>query len=142
MVSHHPIYQTLRSGGVSQVSIQSFPSPRLVAEEHSLSYYLPNSWRENNWIHTFCKGISAMWNAIIPGFELESPCPFPTTLTITPRAPPDGLMSYQDTRDGGAGSYPSAEMRLVYCIARLQPEPTGISQLILRQVVLKRQADQ
>ena len=23
-----------------------------------------------------------------PGFELESPCPFPTTITITPRAPP------------------------------------------------------
>ena len=23
-----------------------------------------------------------------PGFELESPCPIPTTITITPRAPP------------------------------------------------------
>ena len=23
-----------------------------------------------------------------PGFELESPCPFPTTITITPREPP------------------------------------------------------
>ena len=23
-----------------------------------------------------------------PGFELESPCPFPATITITPRAPP------------------------------------------------------
>ena len=23
-----------------------------------------------------------------PGFELVSPCPFPTTITITPRAPP------------------------------------------------------
>ena len=23
-----------------------------------------HSWRENNWIHTFPKGISAMWNAI------------------------------------------------------------------------------
>ena len=22
-------------------------------------------WRENNWVHTFPKGISAMWNAII-----------------------------------------------------------------------------
>ena len=27
-----------------------------------------------------------------PGFELESPCPFPTTITITPRAPPLLLM--------------------------------------------------
>ena len=29
-----------------------------------------------------------MWNAISPGFELVSPCPIPTTITITPRAPP------------------------------------------------------
>ena len=33
------------------------------AEEPSLSNYLP-IWRESNWIHTFPKGISAMWNAI------------------------------------------------------------------------------
>ena len=45
-----------------------------------------HSWRENNWIHTFPKGISAMWNAISPEFELVSPCPIPTTITITPRA--------------------------------------------------------
>ena len=25
-----------------------------------------------------------------PGFELESPCPFPTTITITLQAPPSG----------------------------------------------------
>ena len=31
-----------------------------------------------------------MWNAnqSRPGFELVSPCPFPTTITITPRVPP------------------------------------------------------
>ena len=31
-----------------------------------------------------------MGNAIQsrPGFKLESPCPFPATITITPRAPP------------------------------------------------------
>ena len=46
-----------------------------------------HSWRENNWIHTFPKGISAMWNAISPGFELVSLCPIPATITITPRAP-------------------------------------------------------
>ena len=34
------------------------------AEEPSLPYYFTHSWRENNWIHTFPKGISAMWNAI------------------------------------------------------------------------------
>ncbi len=27
-------------------------------------------------------------NQPCPGFELVSPCPFPTTVTITPRAPP------------------------------------------------------
>ena len=30
-----------------------------------------------------------MWNAISPGFELVSLCPIPTTITITPRAPPN-----------------------------------------------------
>ena len=34
------------------------------AEEPSLSYYFTDSWRENNWIHTFPKGISVMGNAI------------------------------------------------------------------------------
>ena len=34
------------------------------AEEPSLPYYFTHSLRENNWIHTFLKGISAMWNAI------------------------------------------------------------------------------
>ena len=28
-----------------------------------------------------------------PGFELVSPCPFPTTITITPRAPPRFILS-------------------------------------------------
>ena len=51
-----------------------------------------HSWRENNWIHTFPKSISAMWNAISPGFELVSPCPIPATITITPRAPPPFMM--------------------------------------------------
>ena len=30
----------------------------------SISYDDNHSWRENNWIHTFPKGISAMWNAV------------------------------------------------------------------------------
>ena len=30
------------------------------AEEPSLPYYFTHSWRENNWIHSFPKGISAM----------------------------------------------------------------------------------
>ena len=28
----------------------------------------------------------------LPGFELVSPCPYPATITITPRAPPIVLM--------------------------------------------------
>ena len=47
-----------------------------------------HSWRENNWIHTFPKDISAMGNAISLVQDLNS-SPFPTTITITPRAPPD-----------------------------------------------------
>ena len=31
-----------------------------------------HSWRENNWIHTFPKGISAMWNAISLVQDLNS----------------------------------------------------------------------
>ena len=43
---------------------------------------------ENNWIHTFPKGISTMWNAISRCQDLNSsPCSFPTTITITPRVP-------------------------------------------------------
>ena len=66
----------------------SWTSCLTMAEEPSLPYYFTHSWRENNWIHTFPKGISSMWNAISPGFELVSPCPIPATITITPRALP------------------------------------------------------
>ena len=34
-------------------------------------------------------------NQSCPGFELVSPCPFPTTITITPRAPPKWLISHK-----------------------------------------------
>ena len=45
---------------VQQVWIPSFPSPRLLL----LTLLFIHSWWENIWIHTFPKGISAMWNAI------------------------------------------------------------------------------
>ena len=39
-----------------------------------------------------------MWNAITrPGFELVSPCPFPTVITITPQAPPLVIICYSLT---------------------------------------------
>ena len=43
-----------------------------MAEEPSLSYYLPIAGGKNNWIHTFPKGISAMWNAISLVQDLNS----------------------------------------------------------------------
>ena len=43
-------------------------------------------------------GISAMWNAISPRFELMSPCPIPATITITPRAPPQNRWIYCDVK--------------------------------------------
>ena len=49
----------------------------------------PYSWCENNWIHIFPLSISTMWDKQLrPGFELGSPCSFPTTKSFTPRATP------------------------------------------------------
>ena len=42
------------------------------AEEPSLSYYLPIAGGENNWIHTFPKGINDIWNAISLVQDLNS----------------------------------------------------------------------
>ena len=58
------------------------------AEEPSLPYYLPLA---GGGIIGFIL-VSAMWNAISPGFELVSPCPIPATITITPRAPNEFLV--------------------------------------------------
>ena len=50
---------------LSGVSMQSFLSPQLVASPRTQSALIfTHSWRENNWIHTVPKCISAMWNAI------------------------------------------------------------------------------
>ena len=57
------------------------------AEEPSLSYYLPIAGRKNIWIHTFPKDICEM-QSVSSRIELVSLCPIPTTITITPRAPP------------------------------------------------------
>ena len=68
----------------------SYTSCLTKAEEQSALLFT-HSWRENNRIHTFPKGISsAMWNAISLVQDLNSGrrVHFPTTITITPRAPP------------------------------------------------------
>ena len=86
-----------------------------------------HSWRENDWIHTFPKGISAVkCNQSRPGFELVSPCPFPTTITITPQAPHWNLTIRLfrviiRTLVGGGRLTPL--QRCNRCI--LQPQPTG-----------------
>ena len=51
-----------------------------------------------------------MWNAVSPGFELVSSCPFPATITITPR-----LVLY--TGHSLGVSYPSEEKQSVYSTA-------------------------
>ena len=74
-----PLGQVMTQGqflsGVKQVWIQSFLSPRLVASprlENQSSLLFTHSWKENNWINTFPKGISAMWNAISLVQDLNS----------------------------------------------------------------------
>ena len=42
------------------------------AEELSPALLFTHSWRENNWIHKFPKGIRAMWNAISLVKDLNS----------------------------------------------------------------------
>ena len=43
-----------------------------MAKETSLPNYFTDSWSGNNWIHTFPKDISAMWNAISLVQDLNS----------------------------------------------------------------------
>ena len=53
------IFKRSLTGFNSEFSF-SETSCRTKAEEPSLPYYFTHSWRENNWIHTFPKGMSAM----------------------------------------------------------------------------------
>ena len=65
--------------GCSPEDLQSltglnFPSPWLPNQGWRTQSVLlfTHSWRENNWIHTFPKGINAMWNAISLVQDLNS----------------------------------------------------------------------
>ena len=51
------------------------------------------SWRVNNWIHNLSRG-NVKCDQFRPGFELVLSCPFPTMITITPRAHHSFLYSY------------------------------------------------
>ena len=58
------------------------------AEEPSLSYYLPIAGGRIIGFIPFSRVlVLCECNQSRPGFELVSPCPFPTTITITPQAP-------------------------------------------------------
>ena len=48
------------STGLNSEFSFSYTSCLTKAEEPCLPYYFTHSWRENNWIHTFPKGIRAM----------------------------------------------------------------------------------
>ena len=61
------IFKRILSGLNSQFSF-SLTSCLTKAEEPGLPYYLPTA----NWIHTFPKGINAMWNAISLVQDLNS----------------------------------------------------------------------
>ena len=59
------------------------------AEEISLLYYLPIAGGRIIGFIPFTRVlVLCEIQSISSGFELVSPCPFPTTITITPRAPP------------------------------------------------------
>ena len=60
-----------------------------MAEELSLPYYLPIAGRRIIGFIPF-SSILVLWEmqSVLSRFELVSPCPSPTTITITPRAPP------------------------------------------------------
>ena len=53
------------------------------------SLLFTHSWKENHWINTFPKGITAIWNAnsIIQDLNSCRRVHFPTTITITLWAP-------------------------------------------------------
>ena len=83
MIDH--IYQPFRSGriwhkvnfkrsltGLNSEFSFSLTSCLTKAEEPSLPYYLPIAGGRIFWIHTFPKGISAMWNAISQVQDLNS----------------------------------------------------------------------
>ena len=61
-----------------------------------------------------------------PGFELVSPCSFPTTITITPRAPPFFFFFFcyltHSFEDKGVHTFPKGICPRVNVIARLEYE--------------------
>ena len=69
------------------------------AEEPSLSYYLPIAGGRIIGFIPFPRAlVLCEMQSSRPGFELESPCPFPRTITITPRTPPSPVYKPQRNR--------------------------------------------
>ena len=74
-IAYH-IYQPLRSGRIwhkvnFEAEFNRFEF-RVLPLQDKPALLFTHSWRENNWIHTFPKDISAMWNAISLVQDLNS----------------------------------------------------------------------
>ena len=69
------------------VWIQSILSPRLVASPRLKNLVCPTIYPllEGEYLDSYLSYVKC--NQSGPGFELVSPCPYPATITITPRAP-------------------------------------------------------
>ena len=80
----------------------SLTSCLLKAEGPSLSYYLPIAGGRIIGFIPFPR-VLVKCNQSRPGFELVPPCPFPTTITITPRAPPKQELYVQVRRTRHVG---------------------------------------
>ncbi len=73
---------------------QSFPSPRLVASSRQKNPVCPTIYPQLDSYLSQGYQCYVKCNQSRSGFELVSPCPFPTTITITPRAPPNTMGIY------------------------------------------------
>ena len=76
------------SGGLNSEFSFSYTSCLAKAEEPCLPYYLPIAGGRIIGYIPFPRVLVLCEMQSSPGFELVSPCPFPTTITITPLAPP------------------------------------------------------
>ena len=61
---HHPGHIPVIHGNPDLNSEYSFSETSCLTKTEESRLLFTHSWRENNWIHIFPKGISAMWNAI------------------------------------------------------------------------------
>ena len=88
--SHHEqeVTRSIFLSRIKQVQIQFFHLLHWLpyqGQRAQSAQQFTHSWREDSWIYTFPKGISAMGN--VNKLEHGSPCSFPMMITITSCAP-------------------------------------------------------